>query len=286
MDKHYIESLESELTQNAKLKNIENDVKIYRNTNLEELLLKTGYEDERIKTFVTDSEKYYNEHGELEVNEGMFDLYSTQIKNDVVSSVVTKGKEVIYLLGLPGSGKSSSLNLISKRYGGRSFYLIDADIFKEGKIKKDGVEIISPIANKDNNGIDIESIHEASSILAKFITELLSANDYNIALPKVGDNIDKLREIIVHLKQKGYKIYIHFLYTSVETALKRNVERFLKATNDKERRRLVPGKYIYEVGYKPLYNFMLLIKDDICDDYALWDAERCKIGQPVLLISK
>ena len=253
--KQYIKSLEIELNQNEKLKDIENDVKTFKTVELRGLLLKLGYEKDEVKSFVEASEKYKSENGELQISNSMLDSYASSIREDVISSAVTKNKEIIFLLGLPGSGKSSSLELISNRYGGRKFYLIDADIFKEGKEDSKGNDLISPLTDKNKGGIDVESVHEASSELAKFFTELLSGHGFNLALPKIGDNIDKIRSTIGDLKNKGYKVYIHFLYTKVETALERNLQRFLHATSENERRRLVPAKYIYEVGYRPLYNF-------------------------------
>ena len=286
--KPYIDLLERRLSSDDCLKDIKNSVDSYKQSSIEKMLIDLGYEDEKVKEFIEESKKFYDEHGDIKGTDELTRQYLEEVKNDISRSYISENKEVVFLLGLPGAGKSSSLPKISLRYGSdKKFYLIDADDFKNGRYShEDDSVIITPLSDEKKKGIDIESLHELSSTLAKYAIEIAVSKGADIALPKVGDNYRKLRKSIRKLRRKGYKIYIHFLFTSVETALERNLKRFKAATNNDERRRLVPASYIYNVGYKPLFNFFKIIKWRKCNDYALWNGENCKPGDPVLLFEK
>ena len=281
----YIELLEKELDEKS-LSVLKEEIIKSKEYNLKELLEVTGYENDEVKDFVKESTTYFEENGEAKGNEDLFKKYIDETKGEIIKGCFTRNKEVIFLLGLPGSGKSSSLKKISQKYGNRKYYFIDADDYKSGKEDENGNEIISPLADKSLKGVDIEALHELSSKIAKMIIEILSNNSFDIALPKVGDDYKSLIKSIKTLKDKGYKIYVHFLFTTIVTALKRNLQRFINAKNKNEKIRLVPAQLIFEMGYKPLFNFFQVIKTDICDDFALWDGENCEYGNPNLLFQK
>lgn len=281
-----VSTLEKENIDNRIVK----EVKLYSTENTDDLLKRTGYSDEEVERFILTSEKFKGLHegtdnnGRSATNEEAEQALAGA-KSLIISTGVSREKEALFILGLPGAGKSSALSIISEMYKHR-FFLIDADEYKKGIFDSEGKELVAPLADPKLNGIDVETIHKASSELAKLVLELVSNGGYNVALPKIGEDYRRLDSNMVSLKKKGYKIYVHFVFTTVETSLKRNLIRFKAAIKTGDNIRLVPPNLICEAGYIPLDNFFAIINDGKCDDYCLWDGEYSKQYCPVKIWGK
>lgn len=273
---NYLEELKTALTEIKVNKNIINEIDAFERSDLDSLLKKSGSAGNEIVDFIKKSEKYKDKmtekYGKYQLDDKDKIEASKSIKQDVLRLGITKEKQIIIILGLPGSGKSSALKLIEKDYNNR-FYLVDSDEFKYGLKNVNGEQITNSLTKKELKGVDVEYIHKASSQLAKFILELLLISGYDISLPKVGEDYEAMFTLINDINEKGYTIHLHFVYTTVETALKRNVERFKYALENNEKIRLVPPRDIYDMGYKPLLTFIKLLDNSKIKDHTLWDGE-------------
>ena len=273
---NYLEELKKELIKININKNILLEIDSFENSDHDVLLQESGSLDDDVSLFIQQSTNYVQKKiekdGQFVLDENEKLISAQNIKDDVLKLGITKEKQIIIILGLPGAGKSSALNTIEKDYTSK-FYLIDADDFKYGLNNNENKKITPSLTKQELSGIDVEYIHKASSELAKFILELLLTNDYNIALPKVGDDFVSMKNLVNDIHKKGYTIHLHFVYTTVETALKRNVERFKRAVLENKNIRLVPPTEIIEMGYKPLLTFIKFLNDEKISDCTLWDGE-------------
>lgn len=276
MQNAFIEQLEEKLNKDESFKEILEDVSEYKNSKKKELLNQTGYADESLVHYIDTANQYHKDHGDINLQLSDVEAKGVLIKvrKDAYDRKITTNKEVILLLGLPGSGKSRIAKEIESRYKG-NFYNIDSDDFKFGLKAKNGESITPAIADSTLKGIDIESIKKASSDLAAFVYNFLLETKFNIMRQKVGDNYKTLKDDLLRIHELGFKVYIHFIYSTVKTSLSRNLERFKKAIRENKEIRLVPPKAILDFGYRPLNNFLDIIDDKevIIDDYVLWDGE-------------
>lgn len=244
----------------------------YSKKNAEQMLLNAGYFDPKVVEQMEKSKEFININGEKQISDSEKEKILLEYKKDILIGGYTKNKNVIYILGLPGAGKSTIANEIEKDFKDSKFLHIDADNFKFG-INQSKEQIVAPLANSKLKGIDINSIHELSSELALLALEAFSESSYDLLLPKVGGNLKTISNSIKNIRDKGYKIYIHFVFTTVETSLKRNLQRFNDSLKTNKHVRLVDPTYIINLGYKPLYNFFQLVKDSACNGFTFWNGE-------------
>lgn len=232
------------------------------------LLKELGYDDAEVSKFINEVEQYktgQNYNLTKKYKESAINVLQQQL----IDFKITKNREIIFVLGLPGAGKSTIINKIKEIYKEKEFYCVDSDIFKTGLRDLNNNQLTKPLQNPDLCGIDVEFIHKATAEMAAIFLDYLTFNGYDVITPKIGDNITSLNNLINKFKDRNYKIYIHFVYCSINTSLSRNLLRFKK--DKKEERRLVPVKMIFDIGYKPLYNFLILLNKNICDEYYLRD---------------
>lgn len=277
----YIENLKNELCKNKRSKTIVHHIEQYQTIDISKLLNDLGYGNKRVEEYFKKSKaikpmlKATKEH-QIKILE--------EIRNNLLKMAISKNKEIIYILGLPGAGKTTAIPQITKKYGNNKFYIVDPDVLKFGKQTKE--EIISPLVKKELKGLDAQAVHEASSRLSKLVIEYIVEGNYNLVVPKVGEHLEELRKSIKKLNNRGYKVYLHFIFTTIKTALQRNLERFIKATEENKEIRILPGRYIYQLGYKPLFNFLELAKDNTCQDYELWNGEHKGNDSNKILLNK
>lgn len=272
----YIEDLTGELKTINIDERIIHEISSFENANPDEMLKSTGYANPEIVEYIIKTQKYKQDqikkYGKREATDQEKIDATNSIEKDVLSLAISKNRKIIIILGLPGAGKSSALRKIKEIYH-EDFYLVDSDEFKYGVEDKKGKIITKPFANESLEGVDVEYIHKASSQLARFILSVLIESGYNIALPKVGDDYDEIVALLTDLKDNNYKVYLHFVYTTVETALERNAKRFYEAKKNRKKIRLVPPTEIIKMGYKPLYTFLKSVSFEIVEDYMIWDGE-------------
>ena len=248
-------------------------IKDYSQENRKQMLLDAGYLEQDILKYMEDSKKYLDENGDLQLSNEEKEEIIAKFKSNVLLGQYTKNKNVIYVLGLPGAGKSSLISKIKEGFKNCEFLQIDADDFKFG-VDQNGKQVVPSFVNPKLKGIDINSIHELSSNLAFLALESFSSESYDLVLPKVGGNLDTIRKSIKSLRKKGYKIYIHFVFTTIETSLKRNLKRYRDNLAAGKEVRLVDPNYIINLGYRPLYNFIKLAETSSCDEFVFWNGEK------------
>lgn len=118
-----------------------------------------------------------------------------------------KQRQAYFLLGLPGSGKSSIINNYLKQETGG--LVIDGD---------DVRELLPEYKIYQNHCI----IREEKSLLKNALLEKAVANGDNLIIPNVTINPAKLEK----LKEKDYSIHLVYVDTDVENSINRTFERY------------------------------------------------------------
>jgi len=283
-----LDRLSKDVVEKVGSQDIASEVIRFSHFDKEKELKAIGYDDPDVLQYINESSDYMLKQGggvkEATQEDVLAAINAAKLR--IVSSGITKDKKAVFILGLPGAGKSSALKRISDYYGGIQFLPIDSDEYKTGLVDDNGNLLTKPLQDPKLRGIDVEYIHRCSTILAKAVLEAVTNNFYNVALPKIGDNLNSLKKMMSDLTRRGYTIYIHFIFTTVETSLKRNLLRFRELARENPAGvRLVPPERIIEIGYSPLANFLQIVDDAQYTECALWDGERCEAGKPRLLKS-
>lgn len=142
--------------------------------------------------------------------------------------MTTNEKEAIFMLGLPGSGKST---WIAENIDLVKYHMVSAD---EIRVKHDNYDPKNP-----------EEIHEECVRLAEEQMYILAENGLNIVMDGGGINNNYTTRIITRLKDKhGYKIKIVFINTPVSICIERNKDRV------KNNERFVPNHSIIDKAYR------------------------------------
>ncbi|MDN5753627.1 MAG: ATP-binding protein [Nitrosospira sp.] len=139
-------------------------------------------------------------------------------------------KQAFFVLGLPGSGKSTVVNKISEQYGA---VVIDSDYAKRKLPEYDRMPGPANLVHE-------ESVHVSFNGPNSLFTKCL-AEGYNIVIPKVGSRVSELSELRDVLKEVGYKNHITLIELDRFEATKRAFNRFLKT------KRYVPLGLIFDV---------------------------------------
>lgn len=247
------------------------------------LLQKTGYNNSKIVEYLEQSQEYAEKQGFVTVSDQLTEETLKKIRVAVDKDKVQKNKKALFVLGLPGAGKSTWIKNFEKTES-EKYQVVDSDDFLVG-IKNDAGEVvIPPLQNPDLEGTDIEAVQPAASRLAKMTIAGLMKEGYNIVFPKLGDDLSKLKGLFSSLQEKGYTLTISFIFTTVETSLRRNADRFLHDPN--EIKRLVPPEVIVKCGYKPLLNFVSLTSNASSYKFQLWDGDKDGVAASLVWHSK
>lgn len=153
-----------------------------------------------------------------------------------------------YMGGGGGSGKSYTLEsgYLKDVPKGKKAVKVNAD-----EIKKQIPEYKEMIesGNKKKEELAAWYVHEESSILTRQITATALSRGYNIVIDGTASNINRMKSEISRARKKGYEINGHYINTSIENALKANIER------SKETKRFVPVADLIEAHVKVSANF-------------------------------
>lgn len=128
-------------------------------------------------------------------------------------------KKAIMTMGLPGAGKSYTLN---NNYDVTGYTVIDPDEIKKEK------------ADYDDKKPSV--YHEWSKKEAKARIARAMANDENLVIDGTGTNVEKMYKQITELQANGYTVEILYVKVKLETAIERN----------SKRARTVPVEIIHE----------------------------------------
>jgi len=117
-------------------------------------------------------------------------------------------KKAIMTMGLPGAGKSYTLN---NNYDVTGYTMIDPDEIKKEK------------ADYDDKKPSV--YHEWSKKEAKARIARAMANDENLVIDGTGTNVEKMYKQITELQADGYTVEILYVKVKLETAIERNAKR-------------------------------------------------------------
>ncbi|MBQ9123571.1 MAG: zeta toxin family protein [Lachnospiraceae bacterium] len=149
------------------------------------------------------------------------------------NGVVERGKQVVFVIGLPASGKSSATaNPISQHYKAR---IIDSDDAKTSSV----------FAEDYDNGYGAGYLHEESKNIAESVLAQSIANGDNIVLPIIGADFDKLVKKMRTYADMGYETTLVLNELPSNKALGRALSRFV------EEGRYIPLDILAGYGNKP-----------------------------------
>lgn len=184
----------------------------------------------------------------------VFNPATNEYEGDSTLPPVEQGQTLEIVLGPPGAGKSTS---IVNDLKGKGFLEIDADLAKE-------------IIPEFENGIGSGAVHEESSQIIEQpggVLETALLNGDNIALPMVGKNLNKIRDIIDNAKKIGYNVNVRLVDVPPAVSLNRTIERFARTG------RLVPPDVVSSVGRLPKQTFDAVKNLEEVDLYAEFNTD-------------
>lgn len=169
------------------------------------------------------------------------EIYNGEVKNEKKASIV---------LGLPASGKSSTLvNPLSEYYKAK---VIDADIVKQ-------------LIPEYGGGAGADLVHpESKAINIDYLVETIEKGE-NLVLPIIGSSTETVTRYMTLLTEAGYELKLFFNDVPKEEATLRNLMRYL------ETGRLSAQEAIDEAGDLPSQVFEQLKKGDNVSGYIRYD---------------
>lgn len=194
-----------------------------------------------------------------------------KLRNDIVKNFFRlnpeagKDKNFYLVIGLPGSGKSTLGNTISKQ---NKALHIDSDeiIFElpEYKVDQSKYYVVSD---------------EIYNIVDTILQEAMQ-NGCNIVMDNVGHSKDSIIKLLDKVKVNGYKVHLRMVDLPSVKATKRALTRF------EETNRFVDPLLYLLLQNKPLRNYKELISSipDYFSSFALYSSDVPK-GEPFRLIS-
>ena len=178
-----------------------------------------------------------------------------------VTSSPDATKRAVIVLGPPASGKSTIANPIARKF--------DAAIIDPDEAKK--------LLPEYNDGIGANAVHSESKAIIELVQEIAIDQGDNIVIPTVGQDLGKLRTQIKTLKDRGYEVDVVDVVVPAADARIRMYGRFANTG------RIIPAKYLDEVGDNPSKNYDILREEGIADGYTRID-NTAPIEQPRALL--
>ena len=121
------------------------------------------------------------------------------------------------------------------------------------------------------------AVHSESKAIIELVQEIAMEQGDNIVIPTVGQDLGKLRTQIKTLKDRGYEVDVVDVVVPAADARIRMYGRFADTG------RIIPAKYLDEVGDNPSKNYDILREEGIADGYTRID-NTAPIGQPRALL--
>jgi hypothetical protein len=171
-------------------------------------------------------------------------------------------RQAVFVLGMPGAGKSSQIaDVILPQLGG---VLVDADEFKE----------LIPEYKKD--GAMVSAIHEESSKMTKDYMKGIIDKGANAVFATVGSSPKSLIRKIQEFKNAGYNITVTYGNIPLEGAMKRNLRRYwqlkyrnMRDPSKKKARLVLPMLFSKNDDFEINNTYdAVLSQEGLVDDYA------------------
>jgi len=153
---------------------------------------------------------------------------------DLLLEIQGKPKAIL-LAGAPGSGKGSVLRGLDLS-GLKTFNLDDTILALS---KQDGFTLDQKTADAEDRSKFMKAMAQATKKLKSEQIPQAIANKESFVLDGTSASKNQTIKLANQLEQAGYDILMLYVYTDLETSLKRNQERFAKSGG--EDRSLAPG---------------------------------------------
>jgi len=197
-----------------------------------------------------------------------------RIINQALRSGRPQEKPVFQMMGGgPASGKSSVINSGKVKLP-KNNVMVDSD-----EIKKALPEFGRLLASKSKNAAAV--VHAESSHVSVAILEKAGQRRFNATLDGTGNgNLDKLRKRARILKSRGYRVKADYVTCDTAEALRRNEARYQQTG------RKVPDAYVKQVHKKLSETIPKALKENIFDEFHLWDNNAVGQVTPKLIASQ
>ena len=191
----------------------------------EQITLEKNYEDKHADV-ITQLDYFYDNYNTSKMKTPERDYMRQQWLNNEFNDQMSQGekkqeRKATLILGLPGSGKSTIANPLSKEMGA---FIVDADNFKNR----------IPEFQKDR--IMVSAVHHESVNLSNEFRRELANNGYNMIIGKVGGDYKSVEDVINNLSDNGYQIEVILNDIPFEQAIDRTIGRYDRGETD----RLIP----------------------------------------------
>lgn len=170
--------------------------------------------------------------------EGYYDAARSQLHARIVDSMlpldtVAKPNErpqAILMIGNPGSGKTSTRNVIERRVGVK-FAHLDTDAIKERM--------------PEYAGWNAPALHQEShDILAEDLLPRAINSRHNIVLDGTGRNMPRMWNLVTSLAKRGYDVHVGYVACPPEKCAVRAIDRFLMNPFNIKDPFGTPGRYV------------------------------------------
>ncbi len=156
---------------------------------------------------------------------------------DLLEQVKTKPKAII-LAGAPGSGKGSILKDLDLS----SLKTFNLDDTIAALSKQDGFTLNQKDTDAENRSKFMKAMAQATKKLKSEDIPQAIADRESFILDGTSASKNQTIKLVDQLEQAGYDVLMLYVYTDLETSLKRNQERFEKSGG--EDRSLMPGAVV------------------------------------------
>ena len=182
--------------------------------------------------------------------------------NEVYNGSVKQDKRLDIVIGLPASGKSSSIvNPLSQYYQSA---VIDSDIIKQ-KLPE------------FNGGWGAMLVHEESSLINSQLLEQSMNLGNNIVLPVVGSKVSSVERYIAIANKMGYSVNVHLNELSNGKAVGRMLQRYFDTG------RFINPAFVADYGNRPTEVYEQIKQRGDISGYSRWNNDVPRGQRPILV---
>lgn len=180
-----------------------------------------------------------------------------KIPKNLMQKNLNKNKTATIMIGPPAAGKSAIANPIAIKTNAT---LVDSDEAKK-------------IIPEYGTGLGANAVHHESKILSNNVLDVATSRGDNLVIPRIGGNAEYMKQEILNLKKKGYKVNLVLTELDPDLAFVRMNQRFIK------RGRLINQEAAEAYRGKPSKTYDILKKEGVADGYGKIDTTT-KLGEP------